>query len=83
MVVIRLSRGGAKKRPFYNITVADSRYPRDGRFIEKIGYFNPFARANELAISLDNDKLQSWLDKGAQLSDRVKSVVKQYSKQGK
>ena len=81
MVVIRLSRSGNKNRPYFNVVVADSRKPRDGRFIERIGYFNPFARSNEVAVKFDDDKLKAWLAKGAQLSDRLKKLCTQYSKQ--
>ena len=66
MVTIRLSRGGAKKRPFYHIVVADSRRPRDGRFIERIGYFNPVAAQNEPKLTLDSERLNYWLSQGAQ-----------------
>jgi small subunit ribosomal protein S16 len=77
MVVIRLARGGAKKKPFYSIVVADSRMRRDGRYIERIGFFNPVARGNEVKLSLDNDRLAYWMGQGAQASDRVVSLVKQ------
>ncbi len=71
-VVIRLSRAGTKKRPFYHVVVADSRYPRDGRFIERLGYFNPLLpKDNETRVKLDLDKIKAWLAKGAQPSDRV------------
>ncbi|MGB3273047.1 MAG: 30S ribosomal protein S16 [Xanthobacteraceae bacterium] len=71
-VVIRLSRAGTKKRPFYHVVVADSRYPRDGRFIERLGYFNPLLpKDNETRLKLDLDKIKAWLAKGAQPSDRV------------
>ena len=71
-VTIRLSRHGAKKHPFYRIVVADSRFPRDGRFIERLGYFNPLLpKDNETRLKLDMDKVKSWLAKGAQPSDRV------------
>ena len=65
MVVIRLARGGAKKRPFYNVVVADSRSPRDGRFIERVGYYNPIASATETALKLSHERIGSWKDKGA------------------
>ena len=69
---IRLARGGAKKRPHYAIVVADSRYPRDGRFIEKIGTFNPMlAKDNVERVKLDLDRAKDWLSKGAQPTDRV------------
>lgn len=80
MVVIRLSRGGAKKRPFYHIVVADSRCPRDGRLIERVGIFNPIARGQEIRLRLDTAILAKWLATGAQMSDRVKSLVKEYAK---
>ncbi len=81
MVVIRLSRGGAKKRPFYHIVVTDSRKRRDGKYIESIGYFNPVARGQEVRLNLDLDKLAQWQQVGAQLSDRVLSLAKEYRKQ--
>ena len=81
MVVIRLSRGGAKKRPFYHIVVTDSRKRRDGKYIECIGYFNPVARGQEVRLNLDLDKLAQWQQVGAQLSDRVSSLAKEHRKQ--
>ncbi len=81
MVVIRLSRSGAKKRPFYRIAVADSRNPRDGRFIEHVGFFNPIARGGEEALRVDVDRVDYWVGKGARPTDRVKQLVKQYRKQ--
>jgi small subunit ribosomal protein S16 len=75
MVVVRLSRAGAKKRPFYHLTVADSRRARDGKFIEKIGYFNPRARDHEVSVSVNKERLDYWLGKGAQLSARVIKLV--------
>ena len=69
---IRMARAGTKKRPFYHIVVADSRYPRDGRFIERLGYFNPLLpKDNTERLKLDMDKVKAWLAKGAQPSDRV------------
>ena len=71
-VVIRLSRAGTKKRPIYHVVVADSRYPRDGRFIERLGFFNPLLpKENEARLKLDMDKVKAWMAKGAQPSDRV------------
>ena len=71
-VVIRLARAGTKKRPVYHVVVADSRFPRDGRFIERLGHFNPLLpKDNESRLKLDMDKVKSWLAKGAQPSDRV------------
>ena len=80
MVVIRLSRAGAKKRPFYNMVVTDSRKRRDGGYIERIGYFNPGARGQEIRLHLELEKLTHWQSVGAQLSDRVNSLVKEYKK---
>ena len=76
MVVIRLSRGGAKKRPFYHIVVADKRRSRDGRFIERLGYYNPIATGKEVPLSLDVERTQHWIAQGAQASDRVKYLIK-------
>ena len=71
-VVIRLARAGTKKRPVYHVVVADSRFPRDGRFIERLGYFNPLLpKDNETRLKLDMDKVKAWLAKGAQPSDRI------------
>src|SRR5271155_2166180 len=71
-VVIRLARAGTKKRPVYHVVVADSRFPRDGRFIERLGHFNPLLpKDNEARLKLDMDKVKTWLAKGAQPSDRV------------
>jgi len=80
MVVIRLSRAGAKKRPFYHIVVTDSRRRRDGNYIESIGYFNPVARGQEVRLHLDMDKLSQWQEVGAQLSDRVNALTKELKK---
>jgi len=79
MVTIRLARGGAKKRPFYSIVVADSRRSRDGRFIEKIGFFNPIAAGQEEKVRIDLDRIEHWVGVGAQLSDRVAKLVKDAS----
>jgi small subunit ribosomal protein S16 len=76
MVVIRLARGGAKKRPFYNIVVADSRDRRDGRFIERVGFYNPIAGANEEGVRIAHDRLAYWAQRGAKLSDTVAMLVK-------
>ncbi len=75
MVKIRLSRGGAKKHPFYHIVVTDSRKARDGRSIERVGFFNPVARGQEERLRLNLERLDYWTGVGAQLSDRVKSLV--------
>ncbi len=76
MVTIRLARGGAKKRPFYNIVVADSRCRRDGRFIERIGYYNPVAAQNEEGLRIDLQRLAYWQGVGAQVSDTVARLVR-------
>ena len=80
MVIIRLSRGGAKKRPYYYIHVADSRRSRDGRNIERIGFFNPVAQGKEERLRLDLDRLDHWVGQGAQLSERVSDLVKEARK---
>ena len=76
MVVIRLSRGGAKKRPFYHIVVADKRRSRDGRFIESVGYFNPIASGKDVRLSINIERVKHWIANGAQPSDRVKHLIK-------
>lgn len=81
MVTIRLARGGAKKRPFYHLTVTDSRKSRDGRFIERLGFFNPVARGQEERLRVDLDRITHWQGQGAQLSDRVAELVKEARKQ--
>jgi small subunit ribosomal protein S16 len=75
MVKIRLSRGGAKKKPFYHIVVADSRKSRDGRNIERLGFFNPVARGQEERLRLDLERVDYWTGVGAQVSERVKTLV--------
>jgi len=75
MVVIRLARLGAKKRPKYRVTVADSRFFRNGRFIEILGHYNPNPRGQEQEVTLDLEKVQSWVSKGAQPTDRVKRLI--------
>mgnify|MGYP006432235415 CR=1 FL=1 len=77
MVTIRLARGGAKKKPFYHIVVTDSRKPRDGRYIERIGYFNPVARGAEKELLLDLARVDHWIGQGSQVSERVQKLVKQ------
>ena len=81
MVVIRLSRGGAKKRPFYNIVATDSRNRRDGRFIERIGYYNPVASGAVQPFSIDQQRLTHWQSVGAQLSPTVQRLIKTVGKQ--
>lgn len=80
MVTIRLSRGGSKKRPFYQIVVADSRCPRDGRFIERVGFFNPLAAGKAERLRINLERINDWIEKGASLSDRVTSLVKEAQK---
>jgi small subunit ribosomal protein S16 len=80
MVVIRLARGGAKKRPFYNIVVADSREPRDGRYIERVGYFNPVARGSELRLQVEEERVAHWTEHGAKPSPRVVSLLDEFKK---
>ena len=77
MVKIRLARGGAKKRPFYHIVVADSRNARDGRRIERIGFFNPLAKGQEERLRVDLERVDYWTSVGAQLSERVQNLVSQ------
>jgi len=76
MVVIRLARGGSKKRPFYKMVVADQRFSATGRFIEQIGFYNPVARGQEEKIRLDQARIDHWVAQGAQVSPRVKSILK-------
>ncbi|KJJ56602.1 30S ribosomal protein S16 [Vibrio cholerae] len=82
MVTIRLARHGAKKRPFYQIVVADSRNSATGRFIEKVGFFNPTATGQEEGLRLDLDRVNHWVSQGASLSDRVAQLVKTAQKSG-
>ncbi len=77
MVTIRLARGGSKKRPFYHLTVTDSRNARNGRFIERVGFFNPIARGQEERLRVDADRVEYWQGQGAQLSERVAKLVKE------
>ena len=76
MVSIRLARSGSKKRPFYHLTVADSRTTRNGRFIERVGFFNPVARGQEERLRIDSERLAYWAGQGAQISDRVAKLLK-------
>jgi len=76
MVIIRLSRGGSKNRPFFNVVVADSRNRRDGRFIERVGFFNPVAPEGQEALRLQMERITHWQEKGAQLSETVSKLVK-------
>ena len=77
MLTIRLARAGAKKRPFYHVSVADSRMPRDGRFVERVGYYNPIASGQEVKLELNIERIDYWVSKGAQPSDRVLNLLKQ------
>ncbi len=79
MVTIRLARGGAKKRPYYNIIVTDSRNKRDGRFIERLGFFNPIANEREETFRIDTERLNQWLTRGAKTSERVAKLIKQHA----
>lgn len=79
MVVIRLTRGGAKKRPFYHIVVAHKQNRRDGQFIERLGYFNPIAASNEMALTLATERIDFWKQQGAALSPTVARLVKQHA----
>ena len=79
MVTIRLSRGGVRKKPFYHIVVADHRRARDGKHIERIGFYNPFAGTNETAVECDDERYNYWLSVGAKPSERVKKIVSKLS----
>lgn len=80
MVTIRLSRGGSKNRPFYHVVVTDSRNARDGRYIERVGFFNPIAKGKEQRLSLDSERVGYWTSKGAQPSERVAKLIKDAQK---
>lgn len=79
MVIIRLARGGAKKNPFYSVVVADSRNRRDGRFIERVGFYSPLGKEGQENLRLDSARIQYWRDNGAQLSDCVARLVKEHA----
>lgn len=81
MVTIRLQRTGAKKRPFYHIVATDSRNARDGRYLERLGFFNPVAKGAEEPLRMDLERIDHWLGHGAQTSERVGDLLKQYRKQ--
>ena len=81
MVSIRLSRGGAKKRPFYHIVATDKRNRRDGRYLERIGFFNPRATGGEESLRIDIERIDYWLGQGAKPTDTVAELIKKYSKQ--
>lgn len=78
MVIIRLARAGAKKRPFYHVVVTDSRNARDGRYIERLGYFNPMAKGKQVGLELHTARIEYWVSKGAQTSERVAVLIKNY-----
>ncbi|HHJ1278324.1 30S ribosomal protein S16 [Proteus mirabilis] len=80
MVTIRLARGGAKKRPFYQVVVTDSRNARDGRFIERVGFYNPLATGNAEELRLDVDRVEHWVAQGATVSERVAGLIKSVKK---
>ena len=80
MVTIRLARGGAKKRPFYHVVVADSRCKRDGRYIERVGFFNPIASGQEERLRLNDERIRHWVGHGAKATDRVASLIKEAAK---
>lgn len=80
MVTIRLARGGAKKRPFYQVVVTDSRNARDGRFIERVGFFNPLAAGQAESLRLDLDRVNHWVGLGATVSDRVSALINEAKK---
>ena len=79
MVTIRLARGGAKKRPFYSVVVTDSRKPRDSGYIERLGYYNPQAKGQEVSLHLETDRIKHWINLGAQPSARVATLIKNYT----
>ena len=83
MIVIRLSRAGAKRRPFYHIVVTDVRKPRDSGYIEQIGFFNPIAKGKEVRLRIDLDAASKWISDGCKLSEKVSSLLKQYRKENK
>lgn len=80
MVIIRLARGGSKKHPFFRIVVADSRQARDGRYIERLGYYNPMPAGNDVPLKVAEERVQYWLSQGAQVSEKVKTLIKMAKK---
>jgi small subunit ribosomal protein S16 len=78
MVIIRLARGGTTKRPFYHVVVTDRRSPRNGRYIERVGFFNPIATGGETRLRVDLSRIEHWLTQGAQTSERVADLLKEY-----
>lgn len=83
MVKIRLARGGAKRQPFYHIVVTDSRNRRDGRNIERLGFFNPIARGNDERLRIDRERVDHWVSRGAQVSERVSHLIEEAAKQSR
>lgn len=81
MVVIRLARAGSKKKPFYHIVATTKSSPRDGKFLERLGYYNPVARGNATKLALELDRINYWVGNGAQLSTRAKTLVEMYKKE--
>lgn len=82
MVVIRLARGGAKKRPFYNIVATDRQNRRDGRFLERVGFYNPMAAGGEQPINIQLDRVEYWTSRGAQVSDAVSRLMRELGREG-
>lgn len=80
MVKIRLARGGAKKRPFYHLVVTDSRSGRDGRFIERVGFFNPIATGGEEKLRVDQERVQHWVARGAQPTERAQALIHEHAR---
>ena len=80
MIIIRLSRTGSKKRPFYHVVLADKKSPRDGRYVERLGFFNPIAKGKAIKLNLDLQRIEYWIVKGAQLSDKMHYLIKEYKK---
>lgn len=78
MVTIRLTRGGANKRPFYHLVATDSRSPRDGRYLERLGFYNPLAASHEEVLRVNAERIKHWLSKGAQPSERVQYLLKEH-----
>lgn len=78
MVTIRLTRGGANKRPFYHLVATDRRSPRDGRYLERLGFYNPLAASHEEVLRVDAERIKHWLSKGAQASERVQYLLKEH-----
>ncbi len=81
MVTIRLSRAGAKKRPFYHLVVTDSRKPRDSGYLERLGFFNPLAKGQEVTLRVDHERVQYWVQQGAKMSERAAQLVRQHAQQ--